>query len=84
MLTVVPDEEVLVITDSGPFRTTLFAIGEFLPTVTSFQSPFTSILVNSPIILPEALIHITPPCATDGSGECQDDRPETGMLYPRG
>lgn len=83
MVTVVPDEEVLVITDSGPF-TTLFATGEYLPTVTSFQSPFTSILINYPITLPEVLIHITPPCATDGSGECQDDRPDTGMLYPRG
>lgn len=85
MVTVIPDEEVFVSIDNGPF-TTLFAIGEAIPTLTSFQSPFTTILVNYPITLPEVLIHISPPCGTDGggSGECQDDRPDTGMLYPRG
>ncbi len=83
MLTVVPDEEVLVITDSGPF-TTLFATGEKLDVVTSFGSPFTTTLENYPIILPGIIINIAPPCTTDGSGDCEDDRPDTGMLYPRG
>ena len=52
------------------------------------ESPQTEIFISAPVSKKFIPFFLVPICTDDGSdgsdGPCEDDRPETGMLYPRG